>query len=262
MRYGSVCSGIEAATVAWNPLGWTPAFFSEIEKFPSAVLGHHYGSNMPGEPNATNGVPNYGDMTNFKEAPMIDLTYADDQIGWYAILTPPQREQRVVEWLAMFGIYSFYPVKKKWRVRRTNHRPLGAKSQVDGRTGHYVDSPILSGYVFAKFSGMPRWHIIKDMPHISGVLGHMGNPICLAYEDLKNLHDLRRRVTEMDEQAAQKPVIVFRPGETVRVTETGAMDGFIREVTKVEPDHEIAYLDGLDLLGKPVAIPYAMLAHV
>ena len=27
--------------MAWHPLGWTPAFFSEIEKFPSAVLAHH-----------------------------------------------------------------------------------------------------------------------------------------------------------------------------------------------------------------------------
>ncbi len=46
MIYGSVCSGIEAATVAWHPLGWKPAFFSEIEKFPREVLKHHY-PNMP-----------------------------------------------------------------------------------------------------------------------------------------------------------------------------------------------------------------------
>ncbi|WP_052004214.1 DNA cytosine methyltransferase [Paramagnetospirillum caucaseum] len=50
--YGSVCSGIEAATVAWEPLGWRPAFFAEIEPFPSAVLAHHYPH-----------VPNLGDMT-------------------------------------------------------------------------------------------------------------------------------------------------------------------------------------------------------
>jgi DNA (cytosine-5)-methyltransferase 1 len=56
MRYLSVCSGIEAATVAWHDLGWQPAAFSEIEPFPSAVLAHHY-------PN----VPNLGDMTKFKE---------------------------------------------------------------------------------------------------------------------------------------------------------------------------------------------------
>jgi len=58
MRYGSVCSGVEAATVAWKCLGFKSQWFSEIEKFPSAVLQHHY-------PN----VPNYGDMTKFKEWP-------------------------------------------------------------------------------------------------------------------------------------------------------------------------------------------------
>jgi DNA (cytosine-5)-methyltransferase 1 len=54
--YGSVCSGVEAATVAWHSLGWQPQWFSEIEKFPSAVLKHHYPA-----------VPNHGDMTKFKE---------------------------------------------------------------------------------------------------------------------------------------------------------------------------------------------------
>lgn len=42
IRFGSVCSGIEAASVAWNPLGWRASFFSEIEAFPRAVLQHHY----------------------------------------------------------------------------------------------------------------------------------------------------------------------------------------------------------------------------
>jgi DNA (cytosine-5)-methyltransferase 1 len=56
MKYLSVCSGVEAATVAWHSLGWQPVAFSEIEPFPSAVLAHHY-------PN----VPNLGDMTKYKE---------------------------------------------------------------------------------------------------------------------------------------------------------------------------------------------------
>ena len=42
MRYGSVCSGIEAATVAWAPLGWKPVFYSEIDKFPRAILKHQH----------------------------------------------------------------------------------------------------------------------------------------------------------------------------------------------------------------------------
>jgi DNA (cytosine-5)-methyltransferase 1 len=56
VRYLSVCSGIEAASVAWEPLGWAPVAFAEIEKFPSKVLAHHYP-----------GVRNLGDMTKFRE---------------------------------------------------------------------------------------------------------------------------------------------------------------------------------------------------
>jgi DNA (cytosine-5)-methyltransferase 1 len=56
MKFGSVCSGIEAASVAWHPLGWEAAWLSEIEPFPCAVLKHHYPD-----------VPNHGDMTLLPE---------------------------------------------------------------------------------------------------------------------------------------------------------------------------------------------------
>ncbi|WP_348995675.1 DNA cytosine methyltransferase [Achromobacter sp. HNDS-1] len=64
MRFLSVCSGIEAASVAWSPLGWKAVAFSEIEPFPCAVLAHHYPD-----------TPNWGDMTKYKEWPdaSIDL---------------------------------------------------------------------------------------------------------------------------------------------------------------------------------------------
>lgn len=68
IRYFSVCSGIEAATVAWAPLGWTAVGFAEIEKFPSTVLAHRYGSNMPGEPLSRNAPPNFGDFTEIEPA--------------------------------------------------------------------------------------------------------------------------------------------------------------------------------------------------
>ncbi|HAF4711084.1 TPA: Dam family site-specific DNA-(adenine-N6)-methyltransferase [Salmonella enterica] len=57
MRYGSVCSGIEAASIAWESLGWQPAWFAEIEAFPSAVLANHW-------PHVTN----LGDMTGIASA--------------------------------------------------------------------------------------------------------------------------------------------------------------------------------------------------
>ena len=56
MKFGSVCSGIEAGSVAWSPLGWEACWLAEIDAFPSAVLKHRY-------PN----VPNLGDMQNIEE---------------------------------------------------------------------------------------------------------------------------------------------------------------------------------------------------
>ena len=56
MIFGSVCSGVEAASVAWSTLGWEAAWFCEFDKFPSAVLEHHY-------PN----IPNLNDMTKIEE---------------------------------------------------------------------------------------------------------------------------------------------------------------------------------------------------
>ncbi|HAS1825881.1 TPA: DNA cytosine methyltransferase [Enterobacter hormaechei subsp. xiangfangensis] len=57
VSYGSVCSGIEAASVAWHCLGWQPAWFAEIEKFPSAVLAYRWPD-----------VSNLGDMTQIAAA--------------------------------------------------------------------------------------------------------------------------------------------------------------------------------------------------
>ena len=56
MKYLSVCSGIEAASKAWEPIGWKPVAFSEIEPFPSAVLKHHWPE-----------VPNLGDMSKYEQ---------------------------------------------------------------------------------------------------------------------------------------------------------------------------------------------------
>ena len=52
MRFGSVCSGVEAASLAFNPLGMQAAWFSEIEPFPCALLAERFPD-----------VPNFGDMT-------------------------------------------------------------------------------------------------------------------------------------------------------------------------------------------------------
>jgi DNA (cytosine-5)-methyltransferase 1 len=70
MRYGSVCSGIEAASVAWESLGWEAQWYSEIEPFPSAVLAHRFPT-----------VPNLGDMNLIHETQTFNDTTIDLLVG-------------------------------------------------------------------------------------------------------------------------------------------------------------------------------------
>lgn len=70
MRYLSLFSGIEAATTAWQPLGWTPVAFSEIDPFACAVLAHHYPS-----------VKNIGDVTKLTDADIAALGPIDLVVG-------------------------------------------------------------------------------------------------------------------------------------------------------------------------------------
>jgi DNA (cytosine-5)-methyltransferase 1 len=67
-RFLSLCSGIEACSVAWGALGWEAAAFAEIEAFPCAVLAHHYPQ-----------TPNLGDITKFHEWP--DIGSIDVMVG-------------------------------------------------------------------------------------------------------------------------------------------------------------------------------------
>jgi len=67
MNFGSVCSGIEAASVAWHPLGYRAAWLAEIEAFPAAVLAHHYPE-----------VPNLGDMTKIATEVLTGTVAAPD----------------------------------------------------------------------------------------------------------------------------------------------------------------------------------------
>jgi DNA (cytosine-5)-methyltransferase 1 len=70
MIYGSVCSGIEAATVAWKSLGWAPAWFSEIEEFPGQLLGIRYPQ-----------IKNLGDMTKIYENQIFNESRIDLLVG-------------------------------------------------------------------------------------------------------------------------------------------------------------------------------------
>jgi len=89
MRFGSVCSGIEAASVAWHELGWQAAWLAEVDVSASAVLAHRLGATAPRYPlpgtekslkriQWGNRLVNWGDMTRLPEAVRCGAAEAPD----------------------------------------------------------------------------------------------------------------------------------------------------------------------------------------
>lgn len=103
MKYLSLFSGIEAATVAWHPLGWTPVAFSEIDKTASKFLAETYPH-----------VPNLGDVTKITEemvkslgkidviifgSPCTDLSIAGKRLGLEGERSGLFRDAiRIIQW--------------------------------------------------------------------------------------------------------------------------------------------------------------------
>jgi DNA (cytosine-5)-methyltransferase 1 len=140
MRYLSVCSGMEAASVAWHPLGWTPVGFSEIEPFPCAILKHRF-------PN----IPNYGSLTEYQSWPLepgaIDLLVGGTPCQSFSVaglrkgLTDPRGN------LALTFLGLADKLKPRWIVWEN---VPGVLSSSGGRDfGSFLGALVELGYGFA-----------------------------------------------------------------------------------------------------------------
>ena len=174
LKYGSVCSGVEAATAAWHPLGWEPQWFSEIEKFPSAVLEHHYPD-----------VPNLGDMTQFKEWPNdpIDLLVGGTPCQSFSVaglrkgLDDP-RGNLMLTYLAIAARYS-----PKWLVWEN---VPGVLSSNGGRDfGAFLGAVAKLGYGFAYRVLDAQYFGVAQRRRRVFVVGHLGDwrsPAAVLFE--------------------------------------------------------------------------------
>lgn len=140
MRYLSVFSGMEAATVAWHPLGWKPVGFSEIEPFACAVLAHRF-------PNT----PNYGDITKHAEWPIepgaIDLLVGGSPCQAFSVagLRKGLADPRGNLALVFLGLAD--RLKPKWIVWEN---VPGVLSSGGGRDlGSFLGALVQLGYGFA-----------------------------------------------------------------------------------------------------------------
>jgi DNA (cytosine-5)-methyltransferase 1 len=140
MRYLSVCSGMEAASVAWHPLGWTPVGFSEIEPFPCAILKHRF-------PN----IPNYGSLTEYQSWPLepgaIDLLVGGCPCQSFSVagLRRGMQDPRGNLTLTYLGLAD--KLKPKWIVYEN---VPGLLSSNGGRDfGSFLGALVELGYGFA-----------------------------------------------------------------------------------------------------------------
>jgi DNA (cytosine-5)-methyltransferase 1 len=175
MKYLSVCSGVEAATVAWHDLGWTPVAFSEIEKFPSEVLAHHY-------PN----VPNVGDMTKYKEWNLnesIDLLVGGTPCQSFSVagLRKGLEDPRGNLMLTYVGILD--QLRPKWCVWEN---VPGVLSSNGGRDfGSFLGALVELGYGFAyrvldaQYFGVPQR---RRRVFVIGCLGDWVSPAKILFE--------------------------------------------------------------------------------
>lgn len=82
-RYGSVCSGIEAVSVAWQGMGFEPAWFSEIEPFPCAVLAHHYPRDCKDSPITTR--ESHGEIRRLNNAQTRRATWQSETVWQFRL---------------------------------------------------------------------------------------------------------------------------------------------------------------------------------
>ena len=164
MKYLSVCSGIEAATVAWHHLGWTPTAFAEVEPFPSAVLAHHYPT-----------VRNRGDMTKYQEWPdeSVDLMVGGTPCQSFSVagLRQGLKDPRGNLMLTYLGIAESY--RPRWLVWEN---VPGVLSSNGGRDfGTFLGALVDLGYGFAFRILDAQWFGVAQRRRRVFVVGYLGN---------------------------------------------------------------------------------------
>lgn len=169
MKYLSVCSGIEAASVAWKNLGWEPTAFAEVEPFPSAVLAHHYPT-----------VRNRGDMTKFMEWPdeSVDLLVGGTPCQSFSVAGLRQglkdpRGNLMLTYLAIAGRY-----RPRWLVWENVPGVLSSNGGKDFST--FLGALVELGYGFAYRVLDAQWFGVAQRRRRVFVVGYLGNAGCAA----------------------------------------------------------------------------------
>jgi DNA (cytosine-5)-methyltransferase 1 len=252
MKFLSVCSGIEAASVAWEPLGWEAVAFSEIEKFPSAVLAHHWPD-----------VPNMGDMTQYNEWKLnqpIDLLVGGTPCQSFSVaglrkgLQDP-RGNLTLTFLAMAQKF-----KPRWAVWENVPGVLSDKTNAFGQ---FLAGLGELGYGFAyrvldaQHFGVPQR---RRRVFVVGCLGDWQRAAKILFEPESLCGDLTPSREKREGSATSTPEgsgvgsLCARTGRSMSVQDAG-QGHLIPEVAHCIQTtcHDYSRADGFNMVAKPIA---------
>jgi transcription antitermination factor NusG len=138
---------------------------------------------------------------------------------WFAFMTPPRREVSAQAWLAQRGVESWYPTEQRWRTI-----PRARVKRVP------YEAAVVPRYIFARFLGQPQWHVLRDCPYLTGVVGHSGRPLPITDLVLAQMRGVPARIAEIRQREEERRRI--RVGDRVTIRD-GAMRGWVVEVQSI-----------------------------
>lgn len=147
-----------------------------------------------------------------------------DDLDWYALLVPPQKEFAAQDILKRLGIVSFCPFESLWRQksRYTKEKELR----------HF---PVMPRYVFAGFSDQPSWYDLFQLPIISSVVGLHGKPApVLGMPEF--IRRFRNGLRRPDHEKHMRTHREYAAGD-LAVIVGSAMAGRVVHVTGIENGH-------------------------
>ena len=249
MKYLSVCSGIEAASKAWEPIGWEPVAFSEIEPFPAAVLKHHWPK-----------VQNLGDMTKYEEwnisSGTIDLLVGGTPCQSFSVagLRQGLKDPRGNLMLTYLAIAE--RLKPRWIVWENVPGVLSSNGGKD--FGSFLGALGDLGYGWAYRVLDAQWFGVAQRRRRVFVVGHLGNWE-LAAKVLFESESVRRD-SPPSREAGQGASANAQEG----VGASGIAGGFRMQAFGEYSDDGTAsamkardYKDATDLVASPVVIDRA-----
>ena len=200
MIYLSVCSGIEATSVAWEPLGFTPVGFAEIEKFPCELLKQKYPA-----------VKNYGDITQYEKwnAGQFDILVGGTPCQSFSIAGKRggTADERGVLMYAYLGIVETY--RPRWIIWENVPGVLSSNSGYDFTS--FLAGLEECGYGWAYRVLDAQYFGVPQRRRRVFVIGHIDNRTDLAAKVLFEPESMRRDFKKGG-KTQKKPTSIIEKG--------------------------------------------------